>query len=322
MTFQTVPWAVGGGAENPVEAARLLAYVATRSEAGVVLPADCEVRELDVPAGSVRVLTGSLVVPNTKTGASAETYLARNLGEETIAITPTDAGGGRSDLVYVRIADPQYGDEAAPADVATGPYVFLDVIEGVAGTTTSLEDAIAQGLAPAGRVGYALARVDLLASTGTVTQDDITDLRRVANPRQRRQPVTLKFPTGTDDLTNSAYVTWPAVSATAVEVPEWATHATVRIDSVGTVYTADNVSGFHRVSLGTVKGQGVPYNCAAGAGADRRDFVAIDTIAIPEALRGTTQTVALEGRRSSGAGFLRTDAYVTIVVDVEFVEKV
>jgi hypothetical protein len=318
MTFQGVPWAVGGGAENPPEAARLLAYIAARTERGVVLPADCAVMATAVPSGQVRVVSGGVVIPNGKT--VAETYFGRNPEDHVVTITPTDAGGGRSDLVYVRIADPQYVDEPAPASVPDGPYNTVEVIAGVSPTTKTLADAIAQGLAPVGRTGLELARVTLPASTGTVTQGMITDLRRVANPRRTREQFTAAG--SSQNLTNAGYVTFPSTATWSVDVPAWATHAVVHFVAGGVRFNTDNVIGYMRAAIGSVVGQGVAYDMQSPTGVSRGDVHAADTVAIPDALRGTTQTVKAQGYRSSGTGYLQSFTSTICVMDVEFFEQV
>lgn len=321
MTFQPVPWAIDGGAENSAEVARLLAYVATRSERGTVLPADCQVQALDVPAGQVRVTSGALVIPNAKPGAGAQTYLTRNESEHLVNIAPTGVGVTRSDLVYVRISDPQYSDEPVPASVPSGPYVSVEVITNVAPTTATLEDAVAQGKAPAGRTGYALARIDLPASTTNVTPGLIVDLRKVANPRSRSEQL-LAFPSTVTTLTSSAFVTFPSVATWSVDVPSWATHAIVRIDGAG-LKNSVACAGQFRASLGGELGQSTTYDVDTPAsGYNRNPVLAAGTIAIPDALRGTTQTLKLEGKKTSGSGALTSDTGTSVVALVQFIEKV
>ena len=58
MSFDSVPWFVGGGALHSPEVARLLAHAATSGAAGVVTPADLAVSALPVPGASVRVAVG------------------------------------------------------------------------------------------------------------------------------------------------------------------------------------------------------------------------------------------------------------------------
>lgn len=321
MTFQGVPWFVGGGAENPPEAARLLAHVATRGAAGVLLPDDCEVAAMAVPSGNVRVLPGSIVVSNTKSNADGEVYLGRNPDDHTVPIAPTGVGVTRSDLVFIRVADPQYADEPAPTSVVDGPYVWPEVAAGVDPGTTTVAEAITQGVLPAGTVGIALARVDMPASTGTVTAAEIVDVRQLPAARSQRRQSTV-MPTAGDTLTSAAYVTWPPEASWSFDVPEWATHAVVHIVGASLKYGATNVNGDLRVKLGTETGQSVAYDVEAVSGKERGDFHALDTLAVPTGLRGTTQTLTMQGKRDSATGGLQSSTTTALIADIEFQERI
>lgn len=321
MTFQGVPWFVGGGAENPPEAARLLAHIATHGAAGVLLPGDCAVLPLSVPAGQVRVTPGSVVVPNTKPNAGGEVYLARNPEDEPVAITATGSGETRRDLVFVRIADPQYADEPAPASVTQGRYVWPQVAAGVSAGTRTVQDAIAQGVLPAGTVGVALALVTMPPNTGTVTADMIADLRSMPAPRsQRRQFVAM--PSGAVTLNASAFGIFPPAASWPVEVPTWATHAIVHVVEAGLKYGTANVAGQFRVGLGDIVGQAVGYDVEAVSGKERGDFHALDTLAIPKSHRGATLALTMQGRRTSSSGGLQSNAGAAIIADIEFQERI
>lgn len=320
MTFPGVPWFVGGGAENPPEAARLLAHVATSGAGGVLLPDDCAVSELAVPAGQVRVAAGAVVVPNTKPNANGEVYLERNPDDHLVAIAPTDASGPRSDLVYYRVADPQYTDEPAPSSVTDGPYSWVEVAAGVSATCTTVEQAIVEGVLPAGRVGLALARVDMPASTGTVTDAEIVDVRAIPRPRSLRRQFTA-FPAGSENLTSSGYTTFPNPASWSVEVPEWATHAIVHATIAGARHTTNNAVGDLRVVVGSVNGQACGYDLPAGAGTARDNVHAIDTLNV-RSIAGTTVTLKVEGRRTGGSGSLDATSKTAVIADIEFQERV
>ncbi|TDC33464.1 hypothetical protein [Micromonospora sp. KC213] len=321
MAFDPVPWFVGGGAEHSPEVARMVAYTAFRGNEGTMGPADLGVRALAVPGTSVRVMPGACSILSRATGGTYQAYAARMPAETVVPIAATGSGGGRSDLVVARVEDPFMPGEpwAEPPDVAAGPYVFARVISGVPSGTTSVA---ALGL---GYSAIALARIDLPANTGTVTQAMIVDLRQVANPRRDRSLI-VSSPSGITSLTTSTYVNFPDAAVKPVAVPSWATHARIVQNVAGTLAFGDKVNGASRVKLGTVTGQDTNYdtNGAVGGDALDRPLLTADTLAIPSAMRGTTQNVSIQTRvtyrGASGTGELRANTATTIVTDVEFFE--
>lgn len=319
MTFQGVPLAIDG-ADNPVETVRLLAYVAARTSHGVVLPADCQLRAMPAPDGRARITPGALVVRNGAVGVGAEAYLARNPDDHVLpAFTPTGVGQTRSDFVYLRVADPQFGGQPTPADRDNGPYDWPEVVAGVAPTTKTLDDVIAQGLLPIGTTGEPIGRVDFPQSTATVSQSMITDLRQLAVPRsERRQIIT----TGaTSSLTSSNFVVFPGNGSWAQAIPEWATHAVIRVDALGLAWDGA-LLGDLRVVLDGVPGPNIPYNISDPvAGADRLNLIAAGEVAIAAASRGTTKNLILQGRRTSGTTSINSSNAVVLLVDVTYVER-
>jgi hypothetical protein len=320
MTLSGVPLFVGGGAENPPEAVRSLAYFATNAEEGVGSSGECKPLAMAVPAGQVRIGPGVILVRNRKAGAFAESYILRNPEDHVVAVPPTGAGAGRSDLVYAVVRDRQYAGEPEPASIAAGPYNFIERVPVAAGTKTVAE-AIAQGALPAGTTAVALARVDIPASTATITQGMIVDLRTLPAPRTRRRLLSAS-PTGTVTLTSTEYVTFPSVAAFQVDVPAWATHAVIHITNAGLLYGVTNVLGAFRAALGTLVGQATNYDVAAASGSSRADFHAIDTLVIPTAMRGTTQTLAMQGTRTSAGGTMQASSFSSVIADIEFQERV
>ena len=173
MATDPVPWFVGGGALHPAEVARLLAYAATSGAAGVVTAGDMAVTQLPVAGTSVRAAVGGAVIPNLYPGGGQQSYIGRAASSTDIPVTATGSGSGRVDLVIARIDDPQYGG-TVPADVTVGPYIRFDIIQNVAAGSTTL---------PAGTAypAIVLARLDIPASTATITTSMITPLAKVVN---------------------------------------------------------------------------------------------------------------------------------------------
>lgn len=319
MALDPVPWFIGGGAAHSADVARLLVHVATGGAAGIVSPGDLKVTQLPAPTDQIRVAAGAAIIPNIH--AVQQSYALRAPSVTDLEITPTGSVGGRADMVVAYVEDPQFTGQP-PLDVEDGPYVFVTIIEGVGSTATEVPETFDRPAIP-------LARINLPANTATVTDDLITNLRSVALPKRLRQ--TLNAPsTGTpavgavNALTSASYVTWPAAATWNIAVPEWATHALIRADVNSYVVKSSSTNGRLKVKLGTVLGGNVgsfDENYNATQGAYRNGIATVDTLAIPDAMRGTTQTLTLQGMRSSGTGYIDADVYTSSLVDIEFIEK-
>jgi len=135
---------------------------------------DLKITQLPTAGTSVRAASGGAVIPNLYPGGSQQSYTARAASTTDVPVTATGSGAGRVDLVIARIDDPFYGG-TVPSDVTVGPYVRLDIIQNVAAGSTDIPAGLAY---PA----IALARLDIPASTATITTSMITDLRVMVVP--------------------------------------------------------------------------------------------------------------------------------------------
>lgn len=312
MTFDPVPWFVGGGAHHSPEVARLLAYAATSGAEGVVAPGDLKVVPLDVPGSSVRALAGAAVILSKAAGGAQQTYVGRNPSEEVVGISATGSGSGRSDLVIARVEDPFMPGEpwSDPEDVTSGPYIFVRVIPNVAAGTTTV---------PAGTSGIPLARIDVPANTATITAGMIVDLRKVANPRRETVHTRVDMAYAPDDMGSPTYAPFPNVS-TSVAIPSWATKAVVRLDITGVQARDAALDGRFRASLGGSVYTRETYFNEQVVGDTRNNYVVSDTVNIPAAMRGTNQVLRPEAIRSNGTGFLRNLSDTQVVFEVTFIE--
>lgn len=319
MALDPVPWFVGGGAEHSPDVARLLVHVATGGAAGVLAPGDMRVSQLPAATDQIRVAPGAAIIPNSY--AVQQSYALRAPSATDLEVTPTGSTGGRTDMVVAYVEDPQFTGTAV-ADPVNGPYVFFTIIEGVGSTATTVPETFDRPAIP-------LARIDLPANTAAVDDAMITNLREVALPKRLRQTLN-KASSGTpavggvNALTSATYVAWPAAASWAIEVPEWATHAHIRSDVNSYVVKASSTNGRIRPQLGTVLGSAVgsfDENYNATMGPYRNSIATVDTLTIPEEMRGTTQTLTLQGLRSSGTGYIDADIYTSSMVDIEFIEK-
>ncbi len=330
MTFDGVPWAVGGGAVMQAEVLRLIGYLAADAGEGVVGGADCAVLALPVPDAGVRVMPGAVAMLNRSADAelgAQQAYVARNPAAETVDITATNSGGGRTDLVAVIVEDPQYAGQPDPASVQDGPYVRVVVYEGVGAGVTRLDQV------DAGQTGLALARVTLPASTSAVQAGHITDLRSVPNPRVRQETKIINLPNGWADatLTAAAYTTFPSGASWNVEVPSWASRVHLELYVSGVWVDNDssndsgNWSGKVRAKLGTVVTADAELNPTVPQ-QNKRDtctYLAAGDLAVPKALRGTTQALTAQALKSGGtADIALGDRWgTTVVLKATFFEQ-
>lgn len=222
MTWQ-VPWIISGVDEISLETARVLAYVATGGNEGIVDPDDLKVTALSTPGASVNIAGGAFVANNRFVAGSSESYIGRNTSTVNLAVSGTSASP-RSDLIYAHIVDPgQPGQPGTPGPVETR------VVTNVASTVTS----ISQVGSLSGQAGYALARIDRPGSTSTVQNSHIVDLRRMASTLTL--PAAYQYRTdlgaggvGTALTANSpTFSNFPPNASWQVYVPAWSNKLTV-----------------------------------------------------------------------------------------------
>jgi hypothetical protein len=323
MSWDSVPWFIGGGAQHSPEVARLLAYAATSGAEGIVSPGDLKVQALSVPGASVRVMPGAGLVLNRATGGTSQSYVARNPIEDVVAIAATGSGAGRSDLIVAQIEDPFMPGEPwqDPVDPTVGPYVYTRVISNVPAGTTRLQDVPGYS----GRSAITLARVDIPASTGTITGAMIKDLRKLAQPRSVRElrsnapvPSNLTATTGTQ--------TWPNYVPT-IECPAWANYANILVHVSGFVQAGSMADGALYVRLGnTQMGGTVALDFDAVTDGVRHGVTVTGSGLIAAGDRGASALpISLQGVRiapGTHTGTLRADQSTHVAFDVQFEERV
>lgn len=310
-------WFIGGGAEHTPESARRLVYAATGGVEGVVGAGDLRVVPLAVPGGGVRVLTGSGLIRSQYVGGDTQTYMGTVYEQETVSIGATGSGAGRSDLVVMRVEDPFAAGSPwdTPATVETAPYIHIRVISGVSPSVRRVREVPGHE----NDTAIALARIDLPASTGTVTAAHIVNLRENPTPRTARTLQRVNAPAENSDFTSATATHWPVVGI-PVEVPEWATHAFISGDLSGLVAVNAASSGDLWLRLGTIDTQVTVYNEQAGFGG-RLSFPLGAEIAIPSEIRGTTQQIRPYAKRNGGTGILRSYWGTALQVDVQWIER-
>ena len=171
MAVENAPWAVDG-AKHSGAVSRTLAYASTNGAEGVIGPGDLAVLATQTPSNQVRVMPGGAAIRNRAASGGQQTYTARNVSQTLVTVEPTGSSGGRTDYVWAHIVDPEYSGQV-PENPLEAQYFFITASAGQ----------------PPGNGWYRLARINIPANTATITQAMITDLRQVANPRQRTQTI-------------------------------------------------------------------------------------------------------------------------------------
>lgn len=332
-------WFIGGGAEHTPESARRLVHASTGGAEGVGGIHDLKVLPLAVPGQGVRVVVGSALIRSHYIGGETQTYMGTVYEQETVSITPTGSGSGRSDLVVLRVEDPfAAGSTYSPptgGDIATAPYVHVRVISGVPAGTKRLQDVPGHQNDSA----VTLARIDFPASTGTVTAGIIKDLRVIAQPRSKTTIRTYALVTGDGSVqitSTTAYPaggqTWPVAVEDAwgeLEIPEWATRMRIQMTWGGVRIPPGNSWGHTWVQVAptvhpnNTKTQSTAWDTPGLTQATKYTHVMADDIAVPAGLRGTAQKFYPRANRTGGAanGGMILDSGSSLALTVEFYEE-
>lgn len=304
MTFENAAWAIDGAQLNSA-LARRAEYAVARS-AGIVLKDDLKVTELDTPGVGVLIASGVCLVLNDYQTTPNEMYVASNPTSYTIPSgeMPASNPSAKSYIVAVVIGDPDFSqtghpwmgsDDPPDGEELTFQYVRPTLIE-VSGGATTLD---------VNYPAYPLARIDIPASTTTIIDSYITDLRALAMPRQSQEIFVSPGGTWTTGSpvripAASDFADWgPAQYAPNVKVPSWATRAIVsaRVNGVALQDTSVNVAGAIRAQLGSVSGPSTPFDIQVGGGAMRLNLEAAGTYNVT-AIAGTTVALRIEGYES------------------------
>lgn len=323
MAMERVPYLVGGGFEHSAEVMRAMLAAATSGAEGIVNSGDMKVAPLPVPGTSVVVAPGNALIRNSYGGGSAQTYAARAASQTELPIQATGSAGARTDLIVARVDDPTYA--GSEFDPATFEAARFEVIRGV---SSRIRDVRELGLSyPA----IALARVTLPASTGTVTQGMVTNLREIAIPRVQRHLFTHNLSTDENDHISpdpghEPGEPWPNVWW-YFDIPEWASRVRVRaiLGGVRVEQRDPNNYGELFVRFGTVPdGFSTQYgrwdNSMAG-GITRQTFMVSDNRSVPSSFRGTDGQACIRATRTvANSNTPRLDTYSSISLDLEFYE--
>lgn len=307
MTLVQPPMMVQGG-HRPARAMRLLIRDLARGRQGVGEAGDLKVQPLETPGAEVRVGEGSAIIDGVLPWQGA--YAQAAIGDTPVTIKPTGPFA-RADLLVLRIEDPEYEGERTPGD----DIGYFHVVEGVDPQQTA---------APRGMTALPLARLNLPRNTAVVTGEMITDLRQIANPRHARILRTAR-PTASGILhgQHGQWTSWPATAAWDLDVPSWATEASVVITLSGLSIDNGNLYAELRTTFGDEHGDESTLDDGQGRMVRPATVVLADHFAIPITARGTRQHLAVQTKQNDqfGRGELSVRSGTVIIADVEFTES-
>lgn len=313
------PAYVVDGGRVPAQMLRMTLWASTSGANGVCLPGDLRVQALAVPGGAVNVLPGGAILSNSGRfpGTSGtQSFAAVNATTEQLTIPATGSGSGRTDYVILRIDDWHFDGSAQPADPKTALYCSFRRVSSLAGLAYPY---------------VALAKITIPASTGTITQAMITDLREVALPR-RESVARFRTQTGADDpqrLTSTTRQLWPAEGGwQLVDVPGWATRVQIKATWSQIKFDADAQTGRLWLSWGDwvaadgqyeLRTDTIMYDAAAGS-TSRQTIVLVADMYVPTKYRGKTDVrFAFQGKREIGTGPL-IDQVTALGLELTFLE--
>jgi hypothetical protein len=303
------------GAEHTAQQFRMMIKDLARDNQGVTTGLDLKVSALSTPGAGVQISDGSAVIAG-KANTFQGYYSAYNIGSDTVSISAT-GGSPRSDMLILRVEDPDYEGTRDPAE---DPIVYWQVVTNVGSSATTV---------PSGYSAIPLARIDIPASTATITAAMIVDLRKVANPRRERilYPYYASDPLVEISGTSETWKTHPNLTMATIAIPAWAASAKVVFSAGGIRLVDGNVFGGFRFMLGTEEAaQWVSIDDNQGSAARRvPSLVMAETISLTTtagaAMRGTNQAFKARMRtRSSNAGKIGVDGATSFIIDVEFTE--
>ena len=312
------PWLIGGLSEVSLSLSRTLAYVASGGMEGVATPGDLRVTPNS--AMQLNIAPGAFTTVSRFQGAGGQSYIGFNDATATLTIPANTGANPAYYLVYAKVTDPAYD-----AIDQTPHQVELTYVSASSNTANSLSDV---GLSDT--TGYVIARLEIPANTAAITTAMIVDLRSVVHQRRFEDEYMLSGGFSTVDLTSSSYVAFPSAANWNIKIPTWATRLKV-IGHIGGYKIVEggnggNVVGQFRVAYGTLTGPPTQYNHSMPAGFGTIDAGASTVIAswyIPDALRGTTQSMTFQAKRDSGTTGtnIRADGGTNIAMQVIFIEE-
>lgn len=325
MTFDNAAWAIDG-ATSRAALARTAEYAATSGVQGIVQSGDLKVSQLGTPGVGLLIAAGSAVVLNGYQGAGTDqTYVASNPTSHTLTADQMPAASG-SDQYYILalvIGDKEFDNGThpfmLPSDPPSGEEATFQYVRPVmiscSSTATSL--SVAYPALP-------LARIKLPAGSNTVTNANITDLRKLARPR-RQVEVGQSTSDGAHNVVSASWQRVPAGACVTVVVPTWATKAKIMgfVEGLRLASGGGNGSIQAYIESNGRAGETTTVNeNSPGNSFDRRSYNVGAVLDVSD-LRGTTQSFSVRAKATTSGdnNFLKTDANTSAMLMVQFEES-
>lgn len=307
MTLVQPPMMVRGG-NHSARAMRLMIADLARGRQGIAEAADLKVRPLEAPGPGVRVGDGSALIHGVSPWQGA--YTQSNTGDAVVDVPPTGPFA-RTDLLVLRIEDPEFEGERDPRTQDIG---YFHLIKDIGNEATPV---------PRGMTAIPLARITLPRNTAAITAEMITDLRRIANPRAERTLRTV-HPDDSEKVPpkHGHWAAWPKEAAWDVDVPAWATKATLVITLSGLRAESGSIYAELRMCLGERSSKPTVVD-DDGTTTRRTSVMLAESLAVPPGYRGTRQHLAVQINQidKHGDGDLSVARGTTVTADIEFTES-
>jgi hypothetical protein len=292
VTFRSDVWAVDGNQTDAL-LARLMNQAASLGSQGVIGHLDCQVNATGPATAGIVITSGGVTVLGAESPYQGA-YTGWNVGNDTSLSIGSTGGSPRSDMVVIRAEDPTWSGSPW-GNPASGQILFPRVLTNVGGGAT---------IPPGGYSCIPLARIDMPASTATVQQSYIHDLRQVCNPQRLLEVQTAAGPgTASNWTVSTTPHAWPPGASWQVYVPPWATTMVVTWDIIDIFWSTSPgtaARGYINPMLGasvTAPVLSMPQTLVSipppPAGIVRLDVSGGSTASIGPSIRGTTQTLQL-----------------------------
>lgn len=301
-------WAVNGS-KFSAESARAETFKNTNGARGVTLPTDLKVSALPTPGTAVRVSPGGASLPAGYAAAPGQSYSVTVPTSVDVPVTATGSGGAAVKYLLLRLKDPQY-EGTAPADPVNFDYSSFVWVTSLTG--------LAYPYVP-------LVKLTQPASTATITNAMLTDIRKLARGRVEREVTSgSNGAVSVISGTTSAAV-WLNYKVTH-EVPEWANwvHIVVHISGYFQTAALADAEIWPRMG-GTTLGGSLVLDHDAWVDGQRFSLSATGSGPIPAGYAGTAKEFDVIGKRIEWAthpGLIRADTHTHIAYDIQFEERI
>lgn len=292
------------GANGTAAQMRRFIYQQSTGRRGVALPGDLKVTATGTPSGSVNIARGSGVAPLPPSWRPGESYQIGNASADLFDIPATGSSGGRTEYVIVKVLDHNFDGSPPPPDPENddGAHVEVTRVPSLSGLDFPY---------------IPLAKLTIPASTATITNAMITDVRDVYNKvvgsfSSANELVIPEIETLTQTRDDGEY--WPNAGGVQYvdEIPANATRALIRAEWHSVTMPAENAWGRIWVGWGDLPSGGtrremntqeVSYNSVGAGTTYTTNLTVVADRYIPAKYRGRMNVpFSAFGRRISGPG--------------------